>query len=195
MNHQADQDNNDGQELVRDFCLPDMKGRLVSSGYLRKKGAIVVIFCVGGLNPVNNITLLRFLKVLPELEATGASLVAVSCEESNEYQQISQQFSSFHFLLDTNNQLLGRVSVKSQAINVPPILAMGSDGDVLFSSLDSDDTNKRILPSDVFITLPRASLTDVPTSSPSTNTASPKPCKPTRRTFMRLLSFSKLEGA
>ena len=139
--------------------------------------------------------LLRFLKVLPELEAAGASLVAISSEKSDEYQQISQQFSSFHFLLDTNNQLLGRVSQKPKATNSPPIFAMGSEGDVLFSSLDSDDSTKRILPSDVIGTLPGSSLTQATTTPLSTDTAIPKASKPARRTFMRMLSFSKLEGA
>jgi peroxiredoxin len=193
MNDQAAQDSKTGQELVHDFCLPDMKGRLVSSEYLRKKGAIVVILCVGGLCPVNSITLLRFLKVLSRLEATGASLVAISCEKSNEYQQISEQSNSFHFLLDTNNQLIGQVSEKAQATNFPAIFAMCSEGEVLFSSLASKDTTKRILPKDVIGTLPISSLANDATPPSSTATASPKASKPARRTFRKLFSFSKSE--
>jgi peroxiredoxin len=188
-NHQADQDNDDGQKLAQDFCLPDMEGRLVRSEDLRKRGAIVIIFCVGGLCPVNGITLLRFLKVLPELEASGASLVAVSPENSNEYQQISQQSSSFHFLLDTNNKVLGRVTEKNRASNFPAILTIGSEGDVLFSSLDSKDISKRVLPNDVIATLPGAPLTNGNvTHQSSTNT--PKASKPALNTFMKRVSAS-----
>jgi peroxiredoxin len=189
-NHQVDPINYDGKELmVKDFCLPDMKGSLVSAEHLRKKGAIVIIFCVGGLCPVNSITLLRFLKVLPELEGTGASLVAISCEKSKEYHQISQQSPSFYFLLDASNQFLDRVSEKAQATNFPAIFAVGPEGDVLFSSLDSNDTSKRILPNDVIATLSGAVLTNDSSTPSWTDNSTPKASKPARRSFMKIPYF------
>ena len=65
-------------DLVPDFTLPDQRGRDVSLGTLLEAGPAVVTFYRGGWCPYCNIQLRAYQAVLPEMNALGARLVAIS---------------------------------------------------------------------------------------------------------------------
>lgn len=62
------------------FLLPTAEGRLVDSGELLQAGPLVVTFFRGGWCPYCSTTLEALQAVLPELEAAGGTLVAMTPE-------------------------------------------------------------------------------------------------------------------
>lgn len=67
----------EGQQ-VEDFTLPDALGRAVTLSHLLKEGPVVVIFYRGSWCPYCNLELRAYQQALPQLQALGASLVAIS---------------------------------------------------------------------------------------------------------------------
>jgi len=88
------------------FELPDHNGKLVSSALLLAKGPLVLLFirgrwcpfCVGQMEAMNYVT--------ADIEAAGASLVAVSPQtEKQAFFMHDQHKLAFPLLVDTHNQL------------------------------------------------------------------------------------------
>jgi thiol-disulfide isomerase/thioredoxin len=63
-----------------DFTLPDATGKPVKLSERLKDGPVVLKFYRGGWCPYCNLELRAYQKALPELEAVGAQLIAVSPE-------------------------------------------------------------------------------------------------------------------
>ncbi len=63
-----------------DFTLPDATGKPVKLSERLKAGPVVLKFYRGGWCPYCNLELRAYQKALPELEAVGAQLIAVSPE-------------------------------------------------------------------------------------------------------------------
>lgn len=66
--------------VAPDFTLPDVHGKPVRLGDLLARGPVVLSFYRGAWCPFCNMELRALQKVLPELLAAGATLVAVSPE-------------------------------------------------------------------------------------------------------------------
>lgn len=161
------------------FELPDHNGKLVSSSDLLNKGRLVLCFirgrwcpfCVGQMEAMN--------LVLPQLEQSGASLVAISPQTVKQsFFMHDQHKLRFPLLSDAGNQvarqfgLTYRVPAPQEAIyrrafvNLPftngdeswelPIPAtyiLERDGTILYASADEDYTT-RPEPADLVRTLP-----------------------------------------
>lgn len=67
-------------DLAPDFTLPDATGKPVKLSERLKDGPVVLKFYRGGWCPYCNLELRAYQKALPELEAVGAQLIAVSPE-------------------------------------------------------------------------------------------------------------------
>jgi peroxiredoxin len=63
------------------IVLGNARGETVDVGALLKKGPVIVAFYRGGWCPFCNLELRAFQRLLPDIEASGASLVAISPEK------------------------------------------------------------------------------------------------------------------
>ncbi len=150
------------------FELPDHNGQLVSSADLLAKGRLVLCFirgrwcpfCVGQMEAMSSIA--------AEIEAAGASLVAVSPQtEKQAFFMNDQHKLAFPLLVDTHNQLARQFGLvyrvpeeqqglyRSTFVNLPfangdsswelPIPAtfvIDRDGTFLFASANEDYTER-----------------------------------------------------
>ena len=69
--------------MAPDFSLPNVRGEEVRLSQLLAKGPVVLTFYRGGWCPYCNLQLRAYQRVLPEIRALGASLVAISPELPN----------------------------------------------------------------------------------------------------------------
>lgn len=67
-------------DMAPDFELPSAQGRRVRLSTLLARGPVVLTFYRGGWCPYCNLQLRAYQRVLPELRALGATLVAISPE-------------------------------------------------------------------------------------------------------------------
>jgi peroxiredoxin len=146
------------------FSLPDANGAIVSASKLLKRGPLVVAFYRGGWCPFCNLELNALQLALPEINAQGGSLVAISPqtpERSAETARLSRL--SFHLLTDRGNLfarelgLVYRLPAVMQtdyqkkglllpAINgddswelpIPATYLIGQDGVIVDAFLDAD---------------------------------------------------------
>jgi peroxiredoxin len=87
-----------------DVTLPNQLGKQIRLGDLLQNGPLVVTFYRGGWCPYCNLELRAYQQVLPELKATGASLVAITPEHIDEsLTTIEKNNLEFEVLTDTNS--------------------------------------------------------------------------------------------
>jgi peroxiredoxin len=70
-------------DMAPDFALPNALGKRVELSALLAAGPVVLTFYRGGWCPYCNLQLRAYQRVLPELRALGATLVAISPEPSD----------------------------------------------------------------------------------------------------------------
>jgi peroxiredoxin len=163
-------------ERAPEFVLPDPDGALVSSRQLLAKGPIVVTFYRGIWCPYCNFDLQALEEARGEIEARGASLVALSIQtaaNSRKSQRdnhlgvpiltdfkgkVADQFGLRWRLSDTMVDLYkDRVGIDLSQINgeaswtlpMPARYMIGQDGVVAYADVNPDYT-KRPDPSDLF---------------------------------------------
>jgi len=68
-------------QLAPEFTLPDAHGTEISLAHLLSKGPVVLSFYRGEWCPFCNLELNAFQRLLPEIDALGATLVAISPEK------------------------------------------------------------------------------------------------------------------
>ena len=66
-----------------DFSLPNVDGRTITLPELLQSGPVVVTFYRGDWCPFCNFTLRSYENILPQIQAAGASLVAISPQTPN----------------------------------------------------------------------------------------------------------------
>jgi len=87
------------------FRLTDQDGNVVSSAELLTKGPLVVSFYRGVWCPYCNIELQALNEVLPEIQAFGANLVAISPQvAANSRKSVRQNQLNFPVLNDNKNE-------------------------------------------------------------------------------------------
>ena len=90
------------------IVLGNAKGETVDVGALLKKGPVIVAFYRGGWCPFCNLELRAFQRLLPDIEAAGASLVAISPEKpDNSLSTAEKNALTFEVLSDVG-QKVGR---------------------------------------------------------------------------------------
>jgi peroxiredoxin len=158
-----------------EFCLPDHNGKTVSSAELLNRGRLVLSFFRGRWDPFCCGQMEAMNRILPGIEAAGASLVAISPQTVKQsFFMEDQHRLRFPLLSDAGNQvarqfgLVYRVPEEQQAIyrrafvNLPfingdeswelPIPAsyvIDRDGTVLFASAN-EDYKERVEPAEIW---------------------------------------------
>jgi peroxiredoxin len=93
-------------EQAPDFTLPDAAGNAVTLSELLKQGPVVVTFYRGAWCPYCNLTLRAYQQALPQLQALGASLVAISPQTpDNSLTMQEKNKLTFAVLSDVGNQV------------------------------------------------------------------------------------------
>ncbi len=90
------------------IVLGNAKGETVDVGVLLKKGPVIVTFYRGGWCPFCNLELRALQRLLPDIEAVGTSLVAISPEKpDNSLSTAEKNALTFEVLSDVG-QKVGR---------------------------------------------------------------------------------------
>ena len=93
-------------DIVPNFTLPNAVGKTVEWQKLLGQGAIVISFYRGGWCPYCNLELRALQQYLPEIEAQGAILVAISPETpDNSLSTREKNELTFEVLSDRGNQV------------------------------------------------------------------------------------------
>jgi peroxiredoxin len=90
------------------IVLGNAKGEIVDIGALLKKGPVIVTFYRGGWCPFCNLELRAFQRALPDIEAAGASLVAISPEKPDDSLSTSEKNALTFEVLSDVGQKVGR---------------------------------------------------------------------------------------
>jgi peroxiredoxin len=91
---------------VPDFTLPDALGNSVTLSNLLKQGPVVITFYRGAWCPYCNLQLHAYQQILPQIQALGASLVAISPQTpDNSLMFTEKQALTFAVLSDVGNRV------------------------------------------------------------------------------------------
>ncbi len=160
------------------FDLPDAEGAQVRLADLLAKGPVVVSFYRGGWCPYCNLELRALQQALPEINAAGASLVAISPEKPDEtlspaeknalaFPVLSEHGSavakSYGIAFDLaeelrpiyarfNHALPDRNGHDSWALPIPATFVIARDGTVALAFVEAD-YRIRLEPADIIATL------------------------------------------
>ncbi len=89
-----------------DFTLPDALGKAVTLSHLLKQGPVVITFYRGEWCPYCNLELRAYQQALPQLQALGASLVAISPQTPDHSLSTTEKMElTFAVLSDVGNQV------------------------------------------------------------------------------------------
>jgi len=88
--------------------LKNAKGMTVDVATLLKKGPVIVTFYRGGWYPYCNLELKAYQELLPEIAATGASLVAISPEQPDQSLSTAEKNALTFEVLSDVDQRAGR---------------------------------------------------------------------------------------
>ena len=161
-------------DKLPNFSLPNAVGEEVTLESLLSKGAVVVSFYRGGWCPYCNMELRALQQALPEIEAKGATLVAISPETPDSSLSTKEKNElSFEVLSDLGNKLaqqLGLVFTLPESLRpiynnfgidipahngddsfelpLPATYVVSADGTVVYSFASADYT-ERLDPSQI----------------------------------------------
>ena len=90
------------------IVLENATGATVDVGTLLKKGPVIVTFYRGGWCPYCNLELKAYQRILPEIAAAGASLVAISPEKPDETVSTAEKNALTFEVLSDVGQTVGR---------------------------------------------------------------------------------------
>lgn len=161
-------------DVAPGFELPDQLGRQVALSELLAAGPVVLNFYRGGWCPYCNLELNALKGVMPEIEAAGASLVAISPQVPDESLSTAEKYGlEFPVLSDVGNVVGRRYGLvfeltealrplyrsfgidleatngnPSHELPVPGTFVIGSDGVIVSAYVDADYKN-RMEPRDI----------------------------------------------
>jgi peroxiredoxin len=167
-----------------EIVLGNASGKTVDVGALLKRSPVVVTFYRGGWCPYCNLELKAFERVLPEIKAAGASLVAISPEKPDDTLTTAEKNALTFEVLSDVGQKVGRAfglvyvfteelkrAYEGFGLDIPakngadewalPIAAtylIGQDGKILYACTNADYRD-RADPQDVLRLLNTAVLT------------------------------------
>ena len=169
-------------DCAPDFTLEAPDGTPVSSAALLARGSLVVSFYRGVWCPYCNMELQALQAALPEFEAAGASLVAISPQtRANSRKSVRENALDFPILSDTHNDVAAAFGLRfalpdylvdlykalgnqlpsfngddSWTLPMPGRFVIGSDGIIAYAEVNPDYT-RRPEPSDMLPAIRRAS--------------------------------------
>jgi peroxiredoxin len=123
-----------------DFELPNASGKSVKLSALLEDGPVVVTWYRGAWCPYCNIALKGFQKVLPEIKAEGASLVAISPQTpDNSLSTVEKDGLGFQVLSDKGNKTAHAFGV---AYKVPAVVVEQMKGRLDLGKYNGDSSNE-----------------------------------------------------
>ena len=136
-------------EIVDDFTLPNASGQSVNLNKLLEKSKVVLTFYRGTWCPYCNLQLAQYQKILPEITALGATLVAVSPQTPDESLNLKEKNElKFEVLSDVGNVVIRKFTKVFKYGDVP--LNTMTDLGFNFDSHYGDDSREIPVPA-VFI--------------------------------------------
>jgi len=151
-------------EIAPDFTLPDAYGNHVTLSALLAHGSVVLTFYRGDWCPFCNLTLRAYQKIMPEINARHATLVAVSPQNpDNTLLTVQHKELTFPVLSDIGNRVARMYRLvwsmpedqRSTSANLPqyngddawelPLTGtfiIASDGVIKLASVDADWTHR-----------------------------------------------------
>ena len=160
------------------FRLPDTTGNIISMENLIKKGPVVITFYRGNWCPYCNLVLNAYQRILPEIKALGANLIAISPQSpvSSLYMQAKHDLG-YDVLSDAENTIAklfttiidSETEIKNEAqklgvdfydfydfydhnskeIPVPAVFIIDKKGTVVFAKSENGDYRLRVEPQDI----------------------------------------------
>jgi peroxiredoxin len=169
-----------------EIVLLNAKGKTVDVGTFLRRGPVIVTFYRGGWCPYCNLELRAFQRILPDLTAAGATLVAISPEKPDDTLSTAEKNAlSFEVLSDVGQKVgraFGLVYIFSDelkrayqefGLNIPatngaeewalPISAtyvIGRDGTIIYAYTDPDYRD-RADPQEILMFLKEASVSAI----------------------------------
>ena len=151
-----------------EFSLPDQLGETVTLSSVLERGPAVIVFYRGEWCPYCDLTLRAYQRILPQISALGASLIAISPQTlDNTLTTVVKKELTFTVLSDIGNLVsrkYGLVFVVPEAARHPGISAANGDqswelpipgtfvtardGTIKFAFVDADWTH-RLEPADL----------------------------------------------
>ena len=151
-----------------EFSLPDHNAKVVSSAELLRRGRLVLCFFRGRWDPFCCGQMEAMNRIVPEIEAAGSWLVAISPQTvkqsffmadqhrlrfallSDAGNQVARQFGLVYRVPDEQQAIYRRAFVNLPFINgdeswelaIPATYILGRDGTVLFASANEDYTER-----------------------------------------------------
>jgi peroxiredoxin len=165
------------------IVLGNARGDTVDVKSLLSRGPVIVTFYRGGWCPYCNLELKAFQKILPEIKASGASLVAISPEKPDDTLSTAEKNALDFEVLSDIGQKVGRAfglvyafsdelkwAYREFGLDIPgkngadewalPIsatYAIGQDGRIIYAYTDADYRD-RAEPADVLRVLREATI-------------------------------------
>ncbi len=165
------------------FALKDPDGMIISSAELLARGPLVVSFYRGVWCPYCNTDLQALQAALPEFEAAGAKLVAISPQTApNSRKSVRQNGLGFPILSDPHNDVAASFGLRfelpgylielykslkndlpafngdpSWTLPMPARYVIGPDGTILYAEVNPDYT-RRPEPEDMLPAIRRADI-------------------------------------
>ena len=100
------------------FILPNAVNKPISSAQFLRKGGLVINFYRGEWCPYCNLELSALRRILPQIRAYGADLVAISPETpDNSLTLIQKLHLEFEVLSDTDNQFAKQIGIAFEVPN------------------------------------------------------------------------------
>jgi peroxiredoxin len=151
-----------------EFSLPDHNGKAVSSAELLERGRLVLCFFRGRWDPFCCGQMEAMNRIVPEIEAAGGSLAAISSQTvkqsffmadqhrlrfallSDAGSQVARQFGLVYRVPEEQQAIYRRAFINLPFINgdeswelpIPATYVLERDGAVLFGSADEDYTER-----------------------------------------------------
>jgi peroxiredoxin len=124
-----------------DFALPDARNNNVSLNKILAKGPAVISFYRGGWCPYCNLTLHALQASLPQIEATGATLLAISPQVPDQsLSTVEKDALAFAVLSDVGNKVAKKFGI---AYQLPDDLAKVTKGfGVDLAKYNGDQSNE-----------------------------------------------------
>jgi len=92
--------------LAPDFTLPDPRGSTMGLSHLLEQGPVVLTFYRGAWCPYCHLALRAYQQALPQLQAGGATLVAISPQTLDHSRAFAEKLKlTFALLSDMDNQV------------------------------------------------------------------------------------------
>jgi peroxiredoxin len=157
------------------FELPNALGNRVSLQKHLEKGPVVITFYRGNWCPYCNLVLNSYQRILPEIKALGANLIAISPQKPDSSLDMKEKHAlEFEVLSDDKNGVAKQYTTiiknaleavdeakklgidfydfyddKSRDIPVPAVFIIDTNGTIVYAKSEGGDYSLRIEPQDI----------------------------------------------